>query len=296
MLFLRRRHNLQNHLRLHFGLHLRAYGWLLFGFICGIVPTVLWAQQTVPYPNPNYPYPPNLFNNPTPLNPTPLNPTPLNPAPFGNEDTTGKSDQSRRLAQDLLLQNENLQQQLRQILGANEKLQFQLEQLQEQTKSQTTEIQLLTIERDELKKQLTTLKKQTPTKSTQNLTGKNETNDYAKALKTYNNKQYKQAYQQWADFIRYYPTSSYLESASLKKSYSAYYLGNYKTAAAELAKFYENFPKSQQRVRAYLTLGVALKKINEKKLACQVFTDLTVRYKNHPDANIARARMAEYKC
>ena len=114
---------------------------------------------------------------------------------------------------------------------------------------------------------------------------------YNNALRDFTSARYPLAGQEFADYMKYYPTTDKAGNAQFYLGDIAYKQGNYAQAVGEYDKVLEQYPGNNKSAAAQLKKGYALAELGQKDKAVKELQSLVARYPRSPEANQARDRL-----
>lgn len=107
---------------------------------------------------------------------------------------------------------------------------------------------------------------------------------YRQATQNAVDRQYAAAEQGFSTFLQKYPKHSLAGAAQYWLGETYYAQGDYRTAAQNFLKGYQDYPKSRRAPDSLLKLGLSLKKMGEKERACASLSAVSSEFPNAVDA------------
>lgn len=116
---------------------------------------------------------------------------------------------------------------------------------------------------------------------------------YQNALRDYNTGKYDLAHQEFADYIRNFPTNDLASNAQFYLGEISYSQGDYKNAITAYETVLTNFPNSFKLADSLLKKGMAEQELGLKTAATRDFRDVVRRFPGSDPARRAQAKLHE---
>lgn len=116
---------------------------------------------------------------------------------------------------------------------------------------------------------------------------------YNNALRDYNSGKYDLASQEFADYLKYYPTTDLAGNAQFYIADLQYRQGNFEQAVQEYDKVLEQFPGGNKTAAAQLKKAFALLELGQRTAGQKELQSLIQRYPKTIEAQQARDRLKE---
>ncbi len=189
---------------------------------------------------------------------------------------------------ELVGQQEQLQYQLQQLqknlnqtntntgTGINEDIATQLQNLNERLEKLETEQNQTTSQTQQNIPAETTIAESEVTENTEatSLSEEDIKNIYEEAFLQLTRKDYVMAEQQFKDFLQNHEKHQLAANASYWLAETYYVRKNYKTAAAQFLKAYNDYPEGNKRFDSLLKLALSLRSLEAPKDACKTLAEL----------------------
>jgi tol-pal system protein YbgF len=114
---------------------------------------------------------------------------------------------------------------------------------------------------------------------------------YNNALRDYNSANYQLAVQEFADYMKYYPTTDLAGNAQFYLADIEYRQGNYEQAVKDYDKVLEMYPGGNKAQAAQLKKGYALLELGQRSAGIKELNSLVQRYPRSIEAQQARDRL-----
>lgn len=114
---------------------------------------------------------------------------------------------------------------------------------------------------------------------------------YNNALRDYNAGKYDLSSQEFADYLKYYPTTEYAGNAQFYLADIEYRQGNFDAAVKDYDKVLEQYPGGTKAAAAQLKKGYALLELGQKDAGVRELNSLIARYPRSIEASQARDRL-----
>ena len=114
---------------------------------------------------------------------------------------------------------------------------------------------------------------------------------YNNALRDFTAARYPLSGQEFADYLKFYPTNDKAGNAQFYLGDIAYKQGDYAQAVREYDKVLEQYPGNNKSAAAQLKKGYALLELGQKDAAVRELQSLVARYPRSPEATQARERL-----
>ncbi len=114
---------------------------------------------------------------------------------------------------------------------------------------------------------------------------------YNNALRDYNSANYQLAVQEFADYMKYYPSTDLAGNAQFYLADIEYRQGNYEQAVKDYDKVLEVYPGGNKTAAAQLKKGYALLELGQRSAGVKELNSLVQRYPRSIEAQQARDRL-----
>lgn len=114
---------------------------------------------------------------------------------------------------------------------------------------------------------------------------------YNNALRDFTAARYPLSGQEFADYLKFYPSNDKAGNAQFYLGDIAYKQGNYEQAVREYDKVLEQYPGNNKSSAAQLKKGYALVELGQKAAGIKELQSLVARYPRSPEATQARERL-----
>ncbi len=114
---------------------------------------------------------------------------------------------------------------------------------------------------------------------------------YNNALRDYNAGKYDLASQEFADYLKYYPTTDLAGNAQFYIAEIEYKQGNDQQAVRDYQKVLDQFPGGNKAAAAQLKKGFALLDLGDREAGMRELNAVVARYPRSPEAAQARDRL-----
>ena len=114
---------------------------------------------------------------------------------------------------------------------------------------------------------------------------------YNSALRDYTGGNYPLAYQEFSDYLRYYPTNALASNAQFYLGDIFYQQGQFQRAIQEYDKAMEQYPNGNKSAAAQLKKGYAYLNMDMRAQGSRELSSLVRRFPNTPEAALARDKL-----
>lgn len=118
---------------------------------------------------------------------------------------------------------------------------------------------------------------------------------YNNGLRDYNAGHYELAAQEFADYLKFYPTTELAGNAQFYVADIEYRQGNYAEAVKDYDKVLEQFPGGNKAAAAQLKKGMALLQLGQRDSGIKELQSLVQRYPRSMEADQARQQLAKLR-